>query len=178
MTDFKLWQNEYKENKLGKNAVRWAPLLFYIRLVAYYLGYVWNETLRTLSTMQSSTISLHCSDHGRITSSLKPKKKKKKKKNQTSAPPFWTELLDIRVSDRMRVNWEILRSVRITHAGSCSYIVLAPYLPLTCPYAPLMRPLHAPYAPLHALMHPLRAPYAPLRALMHPLCAPWRLLIG
>ena len=61
---------------------------------------------------------------------------------------------------------EILKSVRITHAGSCSYIILAPYVPLMHPYMPLTHPLHAPYAPLtcplRALMHPLHAPYVPL----------------
>ena len=62
-------------------------------------------------------------------------------------------------------SFKILKSVRITHAGSCSYIILTPY-------APLMHHLHAPYAPL---MHPLHTPYAPLT---HPLCTPYTPLAG
>ena len=50
---------------------------------------------------------------------------------------------------------QILKSVRITHAGSCSYIVLAPYAPLRTPYMPLTHPLCSPYVPL-------RTPYTPL----------------
>ena len=66
---------------------------------------------------------------------------------------------------------QILKSVRITHVGSCSYIILAPYAPLRAPYAPLMHPYAPLMCPLRTLMRPLCALTCPYVPLMHPLCA-------